>query len=332
MDNGGFRWQPAVKVQTINGREVFNVNEYAWGGGGPRYSGIEISNDAYETLTLSGIATSKGRQYATPFLLNLPAGETSGTPSNLAGDYIAAIAIKSDIMGYQGAPTLNLAGILLNPEFLSTDPKGRADTVDNVYGYFYEPIALPSYHSNHYSFYGSSGRMKVANYEFDNEESLTGHDGDALRYNASTGRIALSAASYGSLKKTTATPLYFGPTDTLVTGMTSGVSLNTTLTDSTITVGVAGVYEITYTGTVSLDPTAGGTYLVTFSLYNNSTELGETLSEYEIVASASSNWFGNISGHTVMSLAESDVISLRYSGNTEVPSELRNVSLSVKKL
>ena len=145
-------------------------------------------------------------------------------------------------------------------------------------------------------------------------------------------RMPYAAPAYASLKKTSTTTLTLGVTDLRISGMTSGVAQNVTLTDSTATVGVAGTYEISYSGSVSLSPGGAGTYLASFSLYQNSTELVETTSDFEIVAAGAGNYYSPIAGSTIMSLSASDVISLRYNGTTSTPSELRNISITIKKI
>lgn len=168
------------------------------------------------------------------------------------------------------------------------------------------------------------GEARITDLTTDTPTRLVGADAD--------GDLGEYAIAWGHLKKTSATSLTLGITDLRITGMTAGPAMNTTLTDSTITVGVAGTYEIKYSGSASLDPTTVGTYLVSFSMYNNSTELVETTSDYEVVVSASNNWFGSVGGHTIIDLADGDVISVRYNGTTGTPAELRNISISVRKL
>lgn len=157
-------------------------------------------------------------------------------------------------------------------------------------------------------------------------------DADYNIVSNASGLLQKSSRAYAALKKTSTTTLTLGVTDIRVAGMTSGVSQNITLTDSTATLGVAGIYEISYSGSVSLSPGGSGTYLASFSLYQNSTELVETTSDFEIVAASAGNYYSPISGSTIMSLSASDVISLRYNGTTSTPSELRNISITIKKI
>lgn len=157
-------------------------------------------------------------------------------------------------------------------------------------------------------------------------------DADYNIVSNTSGLLQKSSRAYAALKKTSTTTLTLGVTDIRVAGMTSGVSQNITLTDSTATLGVAGIYEISYSGSVSLSPGGSGTYLASFSLYQNSTELVETTSDFEIVAASAGNYYSPISGSTIMSLSASDVISLRYNGTTSTPSELRNISITIKKI
>lgn len=148
----------------------------------------------------------------------------------------------------------------------------------------------------------------------------------------SDGDLGEYVSPAASMKKTSTTTLTLGVTDLRITGLATGVSQNVTLTDSTATISIDGTYELSYSGSVSLSPGGSGTYLASFSLYQNSTELVETTSDFQIVAAGVGNYYSPISGSTMMSLSASDVISLRYNGTTSTPSELRNISITIKKI
>ena len=136
--------------------------------------------------------------------------------------------------------------------------------------------------------------------------------------------------AYGGLFDTSVESLTLTPgTSTLIPLASIMPSSNVTIGTNTLTIEEAGVYEINYmlSGTAAL----GNTGDITFSVQNN----GVAIPSAEITQRVTTNDSVQMTGSTIVTLAEGDVLSLALESELTATFNLNantNATLSVKKL